>query len=60
MADVDLQQFAIPAAETDPVACCPAHASCTPEPDGLVHHHGDRGGAYVSFDFCIAADLAGL
>ena len=32
---------------------------CTPDPDGLVHH-SDRGGAYVSFDFCTAVDLAGL
>lgn len=30
-----------------------------PDPDGLVHH-SDKGGAYVSGDFCSMADLAGL
>jgi transposase InsO family protein len=32
---------------------------CEPDPDGLVHH-SDKGGAYVSGDFCSMADLAGL
>lgn len=30
-----------------------------PDADGLVHH-SDRGGAYVSGDFCSAADIGGL
>jgi transposase InsO family protein len=30
-----------------------------PDADGLVHH-SDKGGAYVSGDFCSMADLAGL
>ena len=30
-----------------------------PDADGLVHH-SDKGGAYVSGDFCSAADVAGL
>ena len=30
-----------------------------PDGDGLVHH-SDRGGAYVSGDFCSMADVAGL
>jgi putative transposase len=30
-----------------------------PDSDGLVHH-SDKGGAYVSGDFCSAADVAGL
>jgi transposase InsO family protein len=30
-----------------------------PDPDGLVHH-SDKGGAYLSGEFCSMADLAGL
>jgi transposase InsO family protein len=30
-----------------------------PDADGLVHH-SDKGGAYVSGDFCSLADVAGL
>jgi transposase InsO family protein len=30
-----------------------------PDPDGLVHH-SDKGGAYLSGDFCAMASLAGL
>jgi transposase InsO family protein len=30
-----------------------------PDPDGLVHH-SDKGGAYLSGDFCSMADVSGL
>ena len=32
---------------------------CNPDDDGLIHH-SDKGGSYVSGDFCSMAGLAGL